>query len=172
MADQNYEIEELNLDEMDEVSGGIFPALVFGGYAALGALITIINGGVAAGKVVELVDDLDEASDRPPISSGGGFGSDIRLKQAVSHEGRISSLDVDVYSWEYKQFPGERFVGVMAQDLLARKDLSHAVFTFKEGAFKGFYGVDYAALGLRCLPEEAFDGVASLLAQEVKPVSA
>lgn len=97
----------------------------------------------------------------------GGFGSDIRIKTDVRVEGHLSSHALTVYSWEYTDLPGERFVGVMAQDLLARADLASAVFTFAEGPFKGFYGVNYDQLGLRCLPAEAFNGdVNSLLLQE------
>jgi hypothetical protein len=97
----------------------------------------------------------------------GGFGSDIRIKTDVRVEGHLSSHALTVYSWEYTDLPGERFVGVMAQDLLARDDLASAVFTFTEGPFKGFYGVNYDQLGLRCLPAEAFNGdVNSLLLQE------
>ena len=90
--------------------------------------------------------------------NGGGFGSDIRLKQNIRSEGELDALGVTVYSWEYKDAPGERFVGLMAQDLLARSDLKHAVFTFEEGPFAGFYGVQYNALGLAMLPVEAWDG--------------
>ena len=97
----------------------------------------------------------------------GGFDSDIRIKTDVWVEGHLSSHALTIYSWEYTDLPGERFVGVMAQDLLARADLASAVFTFTEGPFKGFYGVNYDQLGLRCLPAEAFNGdVNSLLLQE------
>ena len=92
------------------------------------------------------------------------------MKQDIQCEGAIDTLGVKVYSWEYKDYPGERFVGLMAQDLLARPDLAHAVFTFDEGPFAGFYGVNYGALGMTMLPEEAWDGdVCSLMLNQSVP---
>jgi hypothetical protein len=104
---------------------------------------------------------------------GTGFGGfDRRIKQEIREEGRIEALDLTIYSWEYKIAAGERFVGVMAQDLLARPDLAAAISTFKDGPFEGFYRADYAALGLRCLHAEAWDGnVASLIVREDARVS-
>jgi len=160
MSDQvtEFEFEELSLEECEEVGGGILWT------AVLGAIITAINGGIAAGEAVDMLGDQTSSGGGGVSYPTGGFGSDIRLKTDIKEEGRIEHLGLTVYSWEYTNAPGERFVGVMAQDLLAREQLAHAVFTFHDGPFAGFYGVDYAALGLRCLPADAFDGdVASLI---------
>ena len=113
----------------------------------------------------------EKAENGNQVSKGGGFGSDRRIKQDIRAEGCISQLGLTAYTWEYTNAPGERFVGVMAQDLLARGNFASAVFTFQDGPFEGFYGVDYAALGLRCLPVEAWDGdVASLIVSELVAV--
>jgi hypothetical protein len=97
------------------------------------------------------------------VNFGSSGGSDLRLKADIRVEGQLPHLGLTVYSWEYTMMPGERFVGVMAQDLLANAELAAAVFTFTDGPFKGYFGVDYAALGLRCLPAEAFTGDVSQL---------
>ncbi|MFT7374059.1 MAG: hypothetical protein ACI9T9_002761 [Oleiphilaceae bacterium] len=179
---QEHHLQELTPEEVNNVSGGFSflganmalavssvgyvtgPIMIMLGmlklFHSLGWFETVQNAN-GPGSVIHNVTGGNAPSGSV---NGGGFGSDIRLKQDIKVEGHIDHLDVTVYSWEYKNFPGERFVGVMAQDLLARTDLADSVFTFKEGVFEGFYGVDYAKLGLRCIPSEAFDGdVATLI---------
>lgn len=170
-------IEFLSADLADQVSGGVSVP------TAAGAVKIGLGGGFLAFQVAfgvggimvamatlfhhlgwtdEVENANGEGSTIRKVTSGGGNsafgGSDIRLKQDIRCEGAIDTLGVKVYSWEYKDYPGERFVGLMAQDLLARSDLAHAVSTFDEGPFAGFYGVNYGALGMTMLPEEAWDG--------------
>ena len=95
--------------------------------------------------------------DEPNFPAGGG-GSDRRIKTDIVVVGRIERLGIDLYAWRYRNDDPTRYVGVMAQDLLARPDLAHAVFTIPDGAFAGFYAVDYAALGLSMTTEEAWRG--------------
>lgn len=148
-------IEELSLNEIEDVAGGPLWFAIWAGFAAWNTALFVGQEAVKASKPM---------NGRFPQ---GGRGSDRRLKTDIKVEGEIASLGINAYSWVYKDAPGERFVGVMAQDLLARDDLRSAVFKFADGPFAGFYGVDYAKLGLACLPTEAWDGeVESLIVGE------
>ncbi|MBF9046699.1 hypothetical protein LSUCC0031_06165 [Rhodobacterales bacterium LSUCC0031] len=165
---------ELSPAQCETVAGGAFQLL--------GMLVATKIAILAKGALIKNAAKRGRGTVQPATAHGhsrrasakkvrnamsGGFGSDIRIKTDVRVEGHLSSHALTIYSWEYTDLPGERFVGVMAQDLLARADLASAVFTFAEGPFKGFYGVNYDQLGLRCLPAEAFNGdVNSLLLQE------
>lgn len=152
------DMRELSINECDQVGGGL---VYIGVIYAIKAAMVAAKLGISFGEAIHL---LGKNSTITVSDNNIGGGSDRRIKQDVKEEGRIAHLDLTVYSWEYINAPGERFVGVMAQDLLAREELAHSVFTFEEGPFKGFYGVDYAALGLRCITAEAFDGdVATLI---------
>lgn len=153
---------ELSPAECDKVSGGIIAVVGIAGVKIVKGLMVL---GIALANAAR--------RNRKPATRSGqprkppGVRSDARLKANVRVEGTLPNNRLTIYSWEYTDLPGERFVGVMAQDLLARADLASAVFTFAEGPFKGFYGVNYDQLGLRCLPAEAFNGdVNSLLLQE------
>lgn len=154
-ANQN-DLVELTLADCDEVAGGRGAALV-----------KIVKGAITVGQTtVRVINNTGNgAPPRRPrgLNFGSSGGSDIRLKTAIRVEGEIAHLGLSLYSWEYTALPGERFVGVMAQDLLARADLAPAVFTFVDGPFAGYYGVDYARLGLRCLPADDFAGDVSAL---------
>lgn len=151
-AKQN-DLVELTAADCDEVAGGRGRTIIRAGKAAISGINTIF-GASAAGNPPR----------RPRgLNFGSSGGSDIRLKTAIRVEGEIAHLGLSLYSWEYTALPGERFVGVMAQDLLARADLAPAVFTFVDGPFAGYYGVDYARLGLRCLPADDFAGDVSAL---------
>jgi hypothetical protein len=188
---QEHHLQELTSEEADNVGGGVVllgtsMTLAVSGFGyvtgpigimvsllvlfeSLGWMATVVN----ANGPGSTIDQVTGGGGSSGSVNGGGFGSDIRLKQDIKVEGHIDHLDVTVYSWEYKNALGERFVGVMAQDLLARTDLADCVFTFKEGVFEGFYGVDYAKLGLRCIPSEAFDGdVATLIVSNQAMVAA
>lgn len=73
---------------------------------------------------------------------GMGLVSDVRLKKDISPVGCLKS-GVILYSYRY--LGDERiFVGVMAQELLAKPEFRHAVVTGADG----FYRVNYNALGL------------------------
>ncbi len=158
-------ISELSLDEIKQVSGGIVLLTVgaaSAGYAAFAGGATLGFGLGALGANMDWGTNKDRRQRRRERRRKRR--SDIRLKQAIQVVGHIKSLGLNMYSWEYKDAPGERFVGVMAQDLLARDDLRSAVFTFADGPFAGYYGVDYDKLGINCLPVEAWDGkIESLL---------
>jgi hypothetical protein len=162
------QLVELSPAECDKVSGGLAPFII----GKLGVVIAWMVGKHILWNVRGVSRPVIEAHKKAHArkvrnAMSGGFGSDIRIKTDVRVEGHLSSHALTVYSWEYTDLSGERFVGVMAQDLLARDDLASAVFTFTEGPFKGFYGVNYDQLGMRCLPAEAFNGdVNSLLLQE------
>lgn len=86
-------------------------------------------------------------------NSNAGLGSDRRIKQDIKVVDFDKKLGVQLYSWRYRNDDPTRYVGVMAQDLLARPDLAHAVHTAKRGEFAGFYAVDYAAIGMRMKSE-------------------
>ena len=90
---------------------------------------------------------------RSSVSSGGGSGSDRRIKQDIVRLTHLPDLGIDLYAWRYINDDPTRYVGVMAQDLLARPDLAHAVSTAEVGEFAGFYQVDYNALGLTMTTE-------------------
>jgi hypothetical protein len=153
------DMRELSINECDQVGGGLVG--ISAALYMIKVAIVAAKLGISIGQAIAL---LGKNTTITVSNNNTGFGSDRRIKQDVKEEGRIAHLDLTVYSWEYINAPGERFVGVMAQDLLAREELAHSVFTFEEGPFKGFYGVDYAALGLRCITAEAFDGdVATLI---------
>ncbi|MEM9411109.1 MAG: tail fiber domain-containing protein, partial [Planctomycetota bacterium] len=81
------------------------------------------------------------------------FPSDRRIKTGIEIIGWINELKIAIYSWKYRSSDPTRYVGVMAQDLLERKDLKHAVRIAQEGEFAGFYEVDYGSLGLRMTTE-------------------
>lgn len=149
------QFQELSLEECETVSGGPILATwaIFTGMSVLGFAATAANDPKDNRR-----GSGNEANRTPTWNR-----SDRRLKQNIKVEGELSHLGISAYSWEYKDAPGERFVGVMAQDLLQRDDLRSAVVTFTEGPFKGFYGVDYGRLGLLCLPVEAWDGNVSSL---------
>lgn len=83
----------------------------------------------------------------------GPGGSDRRIKTDIEKVGHLKELGVDLYAWRYRNDDPTRYVGVVAQDLLARPDLAHAVVTAEDGEFRGFYAVDYQALGLRMITE-------------------
>jgi hypothetical protein len=161
-------MRELTLEECDQVSGGVVLLGVSIGISSLVALKIGINVGSSMAGIIAILDNnglynrdsLEQiaGSTQHAHSNGGGFGSDRRIKTDVQLVGHLDHLELDVYSWEYTNEPGTRYVGVMAQDLLAREDLSHAVFVFEDGPHKGFYGVDYSALGLTCVRESEFDG--------------
>lgn len=85
---------------------------------------------------------------------GGGSGfSDRRIKTDIRQIGYVKELDIELYSWRYKNDDPMRYAGVMAQDLLARPDLTHAVVVAQDGEFAGFYSVDYGAMGLQMTTE-------------------
>jgi hypothetical protein len=142
---------EVTPQECDRIGGGVAPwVLIIRGIH----LITTAAG--TAAKAAKY--GQGKGKDKKPSYPSGGMGSDIRLKSDIRIEGHLPHLDLTVYSWEYTMLPGERFVGVMAQDLLSNPALASAVFTFDQGPFKGYYGVDYARLGLRCMSAQDFTG--------------
>lgn len=108
---------------------------------------------------------------RRPITSastGGGF-SDRRLKTEIKVVGFSDELGIKLYSWKYRNGNSTRYVGVMAQDLLARPDLAHAVVTLKDGEFAGFYAVNYEVLGLKMTTEAEWleKGMVAIVSQQL-----
>lgn len=85
-----------------------------------------------------VIDDL------PPVESPNGLQrSDARLKRDVHH---ISTLENGIRLYSFRYLSDEtRYVGVMAQDLVAEPAFRHAVKTMPNG----YFGVDYGALGLK-----------------------
>jgi hypothetical protein len=75
--------------------------------------------------------------------------SDQRIKQNIQVVGSIERLGLSVYAWRYRNNDPIHYVGIMAQDLLKRADLSHAVTTIQGGPFTGYHAVDYSILGLQ-----------------------
>lgn len=110
-------------------------------------------------------------------TSGGIFGtqggpSDIRLKIDIERIGYIEHLDMPLYAWRYRSGDHTRYVGVMAQELLEKSSLRHAVITYEHGELAGYYGVDYHALGLRFLTEAAYDAGEDLILDRHKAARA
>ena len=70
-----------------------------------------------------------------------GFFSDERLKENVKFEGKENGHNV--YSFNYKNMPDERFIGVIAQDVKEKN--SDAVFVDDD---TGFLKVDYDRIGV------------------------
>ena len=68
--------------------------------------------------------------------------SDRRLKQDIALVGRDERTGLNLYEFAYKDEPGQRWRGVMADEV--REVMPSAVHTNDEG----FMSVDYAALGL------------------------
>ncbi|MEL7092878.1 MAG: Ig-like domain-containing protein [Pseudomonadota bacterium] len=109
--------------------------------------------------------------DNPPatIEEGGVFGpprpggSDIRLKTDIRQIGFVAHLGLPLYSWRYVDGDDTRYVGVMAQELLARPAHAHAVVTYEDGPRAGFYAVDYAALGMQFMTEADYEAGRPLL---------
>ncbi len=89
-------------------------------------------------------------------SRGGTIGSDIRIKQDIDLVGHHPALGVGIYSWRYRNEDPTRYVGVMAQDLLANSELSDAVSVASTGRFAGHYQVNYDKIGLKMLTEDEF----------------
>lgn len=83
-------------------------------------------------------------------------GSDIRLKTDIRQIGFVAHLGVPLYSWRYRDGDNTRFVGLMAQELLARPTLAHAVTTYQDGPRAGFFAVDYKKLGMQMQTEENY----------------
>jgi hypothetical protein len=78
----------------------------------------------------------------PDTHGSMGLVSDARLKKDISP---VGCLESGVILYSYRYLGDERtFVGVMAQELLAKPEFQHAVVTGADG----FYRVNYNALGL------------------------
>ena len=101
--------------------------------------------------------------------SGGG-PSDRRIKTDIETVGVEPSLGVNLYSWRYRNNDSTRYVGVMAQDLLATSELSHVVFVAEDGEFAGYYAVDYDALGLRMTTEAEWNEKGMAAVAQLVPV--
>ena len=69
-------------------------------------------------------------------------GSDIRLKQDITHLGHDARTGLPLYEFAYKADPSARFRGVMAHDV--ERFMPEAVHTDN----KGFKSVDYGAIGI------------------------
>jgi hypothetical protein len=101
--------------------------------------------GVMAGIVViGSRDDAEKvlARDTPPFLDGESpVASDLRLKRDLKEIGTLQN-GAHVYSFRYHN-DRNYYSGVIAQELLQSDQTRHAV---KKGP-KGYYTVDYAALG-------------------------
>lgn len=144
------------MNEYTKTVEGIVPLdesqakLVAGGGTPIGAI------GKLAVAVFQII--FANATKGGKVTKFAGFGdgpggSDRRIKTDIEKVGHLTELGVDLYAWCYRNDDPTRYVGVMAQDLLARSDLAHAVVTAEAGEFQGFYAVDYQALGLRMITE-------------------
>ena len=67
---------------------------------------------------------------------------DPQLKTAITSDGHLPD-GLEIHAFQYLEAP-DMFLGVMAQDILARDDLAHAVIPDASG----FLTVDYATLGI------------------------
>jgi hypothetical protein len=74
--------------------------------------------------------------------ASGGFKSDIRLKMNIEAVGTDARTGLTIYEFEYKELPGERFRGVMAQEVEVK--YPDAVTTTPDG----FKAVFYERIGM------------------------
>ena len=100
-----------------------------------------IAAGVVGGVILVLAEVSDD--DDPTYSQQTFQLSDAGLKTVVRRLG-VMDNGLRVYSFRYKGDP-RVFSGVLAQELLEQPEFAHAVVKGE----KGFYQVDYSALGLR-----------------------
>ena len=84
----------------------------------------------------------DDYGDGNAGSGSGYSASDARLKRDITYVATLQN-GIKVYSFHYRN-DERRFVGVMAQDLVADPRFRHAVKT----DVSGYYVVDLSALGL------------------------
>ena len=138
-------IRELTEEEMQTASGG--NPIGVGVFVTLTAIKTIRFLANSGGQT-------NAKNQNRNNSETGGFGSDVRIKEDIEKVGFDPTNKVDVYSWRYKSEDQTRYVGVMAQELLGRKDLADSVGIATDGPFEGFYAVDYAKLGLKMTTEQ------------------
>ncbi len=77
-----------------------------------------------------------------------GRTSDRRLKQDIELVGRDERTGLNLYEFSYKNAPGKRYVGVMADEVAQVKP--EAVITMLDG----FMAVNYAMLGIEMIEVE------------------
>ena len=111
------------------------------------------DGASSAPSLAELSLCADESSDMSPPSApglgelalcadeGGDTVSDVRLKTDIEQVG-TTVYGLPLFHFRYKDGDGERFQGVMAQDVL--KVMPDAVSVGENG----FYRVHYGRLGI------------------------
>jgi len=125
--------------------------------SAAGAGVAGFLLGVLGGPVVVGFNADDDFHDGEQSEDWGMWDySDVRLKRDIRKVGFDARLNLPIYSWRYITGDPARYVGVMAQELLARPDLRRAVRMTDQGPLAGFYAVNYAALGLRFIPEDEY----------------
>ena len=103
--------------------------------------VCILVGAVIAGGAVAAIS----ASHRHSTPAAPPALSDSRLKADLQQVGALPN-GLPLYAYHYKG-DDRVFVGVIAQEVLARSDLRQAVH---QGA-DGFYRVDYEAIGARLI---------------------
>jgi hypothetical protein len=104
----------------------------------------LMRGAILLGLMPLLAACHDDDDDDPKGGGkGGGGASDARLKERVRRIG-TSHVGLPLYEFSYTG-RAERYVGVMAQDVL--KVRPEAVST----SANGFMAVNYRMLGLRML---------------------
>lgn len=111
------------------------------------AVCTVLGVAVVAGATMLL---RSGKGDREPVlQAGGGPGrvSDERLKEVMRPIDQLPN-GLWRYAFRYRGDPGW-FVGVSAQEVLARPELAHAAAIGPHGYLR----VDYGALGLRITNE-------------------
>lgn len=122
-----------------------------------GRKLTVFNNNQTSLSYVYALRFLDRKGNiyqfDPRVDNDGHGGSDVRIKKDIQLVGHDDRLDLPIYSWQYKNNDDARYVGVIAQDLLQKENLSDHVYLISGGEFRGFYGVDYDALGLRRITE-------------------
>ena len=90
-------LQELSLEEMDEVGGGL---IFLGTSMVLGSLFwtkVAVNGAIAATGTGVLLSEASKGATKKKSYPSGGFGSDRRIKREVRKEGHIDALGLDVY---------------------------------------------------------------------------
>jgi hypothetical protein len=91
------------------------------------------------------VDDAATIAARAVAGRGpaSGFFADTRLTREVALVGQMDN-GLNIYSFRYL-WDDQTWVGLVAEDLMARDDLKGAVLTLANG----INGIDYKSLGLR-----------------------
>ena len=118
-------------------------------YCEQNAWACVLAGVVVVGGIIWAISEADDDDDDNGLVVNPLLASDMRLKRDVSEVGALPN-GVKLYSFRY--WNDDRvFVGPSAQDLIADSRFKDAV----KVSDKGYYMVNYTAIGGRVTGDEA-----------------